>query len=112
MAKCLSNTVVFFISGDILICIFVIPLRIVHEYDVFWWSNTGCLLLVFLKYTPLFVNVNTVVLIAIAVVLPAKFAAFATPRNVKIHLVLVWVASFIEMIFPFAVVKVRKLLAV
>ena len=98
------------VAGDILMCIIVVPLRVVHVYNVFWWTRGSCIIYVVLKYTPLFVSMNTVVLIAIercvAVVLPAKFAAFASRRNVKIHLALVWSTALVEMIYPFAVVKV------
>ncbi|KAI0230952.1 hypothetical protein LSAT2_018676 [Lamellibrachia satsuma] len=94
-------------------CIIVVPLRVVHLYNVFWWIRASCIIYVVLKYTPLFVSMNTVVLIAIercvAVVLPAKFAAVASRSNVKIHLALVWLTALVEMIYPFAVVKTSRL---
>ncbi|KAI0217187.1 hypothetical protein LSAT2_030916 [Lamellibrachia satsuma] len=81
---------------------------------MFWWTRASCIIYVVLKYTPLFISMNTVVLIAIercvAVVLPAKFAAFASRRNVKIHLAVVWLTALVEMIYPFAVVKTSRLL--
>ena len=98
------------VSGDIMMCTIVTTLRLMHEYRVVWWSREGCIVHEVLKHGPLFVCINTIVLIAIercvAVVLPAKFSAFASPRNVKIQLGLVWLLALVELIFPMAIVKV------
>ncbi|KAI0230956.1 hypothetical protein LSAT2_018680 [Lamellibrachia satsuma] len=99
--------------ANILMCVIVVPLRIVHLYNVFWWTRASCIIYVVIRYTPLFVGMNTVVLIAIercvAVALPAKFAAFASRSNVKIQLALVWLTALVEMIYPFAIVNTAKL---
>ena len=101
----------FRISADILVCLLVIPLRIFDIYNVFTWSRFGCTFHVFLRYGIALVSLNTIVVIAIercvAVVLPAKFAALATPRNIKLHIALVWMAVLVELVYPFAIVKVR-----
>ena len=100
------------ISADLMMCLLTIPLQISDVYNVFTWTRFGCSVHVFLRYGIALVSLNTIVVIAIercvAVVLPAKFAALATPRNIKIHLALIWTAVVVEMIYPSAIVKVRS----
>ena len=106
---------VCYFPADLLVCAIVAPLKLADVYNVFSWNHPGCIFYVVLRYTPVFVCMNTVVLIAIerwvSSVLPAKSAAFANPRNVRMHLVLVWVALLVELLYPLDNVKVRILLS-
>ena len=91
-------------------CVFVIPLRAMDTYHVFSWTRGSCIIHVTIRYGFSLISLNTVVLIAIercvAVVLPAKFATFASSRNTKIHVALVWLMALAELIYPFEFVKV------
>ena len=91
-------------------CVFVIPLRAMDTYHVFSWTRTSCVIHVTIRYGFSLISLNTVVLIAVercvAVVLPAKFATFASSRNIKIHIALVWLVSLAELIYMFEFVTV------
>ena len=101
------GTVLF--TGDILMSCFLF-VRIIEGLNIDIWSATNCRIFVIVRYLPLYLGVNSIVLVAVerfvAIVLPMRFRAFVAPGMVKLQLTFVWLLTFVELIFPAYVVKV------
>ena len=101
------GTVLF--TGDILMSCFVL-VRILEGLHIDIWSVTDCRVFAIIRYLPLYLGINSIVLVAVerfvAIVLPTHFRAFVTPGMVKLQLMFVWLFTFVELIFIFYYVKV------
>ena len=101
------GTVLF--TGDILMSCFVL-VRILEGLHIDIWSVTDCRVFAIFRYLPLYLGINSIVLVAVerfvAIVLPTHFRAFVTPGMVKLQLMFVWLLTFVELIFIFYYVKV------
>ncbi|KAK2172170.1 hypothetical protein NP493_981g00020 [Ridgeia piscesae] len=95
--------------SDILMSCFISILVIQRLYPVVW-TPTTCRLNTVLHFLPLYLGINTIMLVAVerfvAITLPMHFRAFVTSRMVKLHLALAWLVTIIELIVPIIVVKV------
>ena len=96
-------------TGDVLMSCFV-SLRILGKFHINVWSAANCGLFVIVRYLPLYLGINSIMLVAIerfvAIVLPTRFRAFVAPDKVKLQLTFVWLLTFVELIFPAYCVKV------
>ncbi|KAI0220168.1 hypothetical protein LSAT2_028313 [Lamellibrachia satsuma] len=74
------------------------------------WSAIGCRSFAIVQYLPLYLGINSVILVAVerfvAIVLPTHFRAFVTPGMVKLQLTFVWLLTFVELTYPCYCVKV------
>ena len=101
------GTVLF--TGDILMSCYVWE-RIIARLQIDIWSDTDCRFFVIVHYLPLYLGINSIMLIAVerfvAIVLPTRFRAFVAPGMVKLQLTFVWLLTFVELIFPWFYIKV------
>ena len=101
------GTVLF--TGDILMSCFV-SVRIIANLQINIWSATDCRVYAIVRYLPLYLGINSIMLIAVerfvAIVLPTGFRAFVAPGMVKLQLTFVWLLTFVELIFPWYYIKV------
>ena len=78
-----------------------VPIRIIENNNVWTWTLPMCHAYLVLRYLPLFVNVNTIVLIAIerfvAIVLPTRFREFASERSVRLQVAAAWLVGVFEL---------------
>ena len=78
-----------------------VPIRIIESNNVWTWTLPKCHAYVVMRYLPLFVNVNTIVLIAIerfvAIVLPTQFREFASERSVRLQVAAAWIVALFEL---------------
>ncbi|KAI0232409.1 hypothetical protein LSAT2_017232, partial [Lamellibrachia satsuma] len=95
--------------GDILMSCFV-SARIIAKLHIDIWSATDCRVYVVFHYLPLYLGINSIMLVAVerfvAIVLPTRFRAFVAPGMVKLQLTFVWLLTFVELIFPWYYIKV------
>ncbi|KAI0226956.1 hypothetical protein LSAT2_022591, partial [Lamellibrachia satsuma] len=100
-------TVLF--TGDILMSCYVWE-RIIARLQIDIWSDIDCRFFVIVHYLPLYLGINSIMLIAVerfvAIVLPMRFRAFVAPGMVKLQLTFVWLLTFGELIFPWFYIKV------
>ena len=98
------------VTGDVLMSCFV-SLRVLGKFHVYVWSAANCGLFVIVRFLPLYLGINSIILVAVerfvAIVLPMRFRAFVAPGTVKLQLSFVWLLTFVELILPAVVVKVR-----
>ena len=96
-------------TGDILMSCFVL-VRIIEGLHIDIWSETDCRVFAIVRYLPLYLGINSIMLIAVerfvAIVLPTHFRAFVAPGRVKFQLTFVWLLTFVELIFPWYYVEV------
>ncbi|KAI0221051.1 hypothetical protein LSAT2_027526, partial [Lamellibrachia satsuma] len=101
------GTILF--TGDILMSCFVSE-RIITSLQINIWSETDCRIYAIVRYLPLYLGINSIMLIAVerfvAIVLPTRFRAFVAPGMVKLQLTFVWLLTFVELIFPWCYIKV------
>ncbi|KAI0241259.1 hypothetical protein LSAT2_031401, partial [Lamellibrachia satsuma] len=94
--------------SDVLMSCFV-SLRVLGKFHVYVWSAANCGLFVIVRYLPLYLGINSIILVAVerfvAIVLPTRFRAFVAPGMVKLQLTFVWLLTFVELILPAVVVK-------
>ncbi|KAI0237329.1 hypothetical protein LSAT2_012172 [Lamellibrachia satsuma] len=95
--------------SDILMSCFVL-VRIIEGLHIDIWSETDCRVFAIVRYLPLYLGINSIMLIAVerfvAIVLPTHFRAFVAPGKVKLQLTFVWLLTFVELIFPWYYVEV------
>ena len=96
-------------TGDILMSCKV-SIRIIARLHIDIWSATDCRFYVMVHYLPLYLGINSIMLVAVerfvAIVLPTRFRVFVAPGMVKLQLTLVWLLTFAELIFPWYYIKV------
>ncbi|KAI0226955.1 hypothetical protein LSAT2_022590 [Lamellibrachia satsuma] len=84
--------------------------RIIARLYIDIWSDADCRLFVIVHYLPLYLGINSIMLVSverfIAIVRPMRFRAFVAPGMVKLQLALVWLLTFVELIFPCYYIKV------
>ena len=88
-----------------------VPLRIMEYLRAdFWAPVVNCIIFVVVRYSPLYLGINTIMLVAVerfvAIVLPIHFRSFVAPDMVKLQLLFVWLLTLAEIIFPACVVNV------
>ena len=97
-------------TGDILMSCFVSE-RIITSLQINIWSETDCRIYAIVRYLPLYLGINSIMLIAVerfvAIVLPTRFRAFVAPGMVKLQLTFVWLLTFVELLVPAVVVNVN-----
>lgn len=90
------------LSADVLVCL-VIPIRVLDYEGVIWWYKITCFSYVFLRFMPIFVSINTMVLITIEryllFVKPHSFRIFTKQKNVLLQLAGVWSFSGCQCVF-------------
>ncbi|KAI0220017.1 hypothetical protein LSAT2_028448 [Lamellibrachia satsuma] len=95
-------------KSDILMSCFV-SVRIIANLQIEIWSATDCRVYAIVRYLPLYLGINSIMLIAVerfvAIVLPTRFRAFVAPGMVKLQLTFVWLLTFVELIFPWYYIK-------
>ncbi|KAI0235227.1 hypothetical protein LSAT2_014294, partial [Lamellibrachia satsuma] len=95
--------------SDILMSCFVL-VRILEGLHIDIWSATDCRIFVIVRYLPLYLGINSIMLVAIerfvAIVLPTRFRAFVAPGMVKLQLTFVWLLTIVDLIFPWFYVKI------
>ena len=96
-------------TGDILMSCYLSE-RIITKLQIDIWSDTDCGFYVIIHYLPRYLGINSIMLVAVerfvAIVLPMRFRAFVTPGRVKLQLTIVWLLTFVELIFPWYYIKV------
>ncbi|ELU06697.1 hypothetical protein CAPTEDRAFT_189329 [Capitella teleta] len=86
-------------SGDLMVSI-IVPIRIIDFEGILRWTLATCRLQTAIRYWPVFLSIDTMLLIAIerhvAVVRPLNFKRFVSRKNVFFQLVTVWLVSLVQ----------------
>ncbi|KAI0215743.1 hypothetical protein LSAT2_032192 [Lamellibrachia satsuma] len=95
--------------SDIFMSCFI-SLLVLNNIYQFTWSPIKCRFYLIIHYLPLYLGINSIMLIAVerfvAIVLPTRFRAFVVPGMVKLQLTFVWLLTCLELVMPLYVVRV------
>lgn len=89
----------------------IVPIRIIDFEGILRWTLATCRLQTAIRYWPVFLSIDTMLLIAIerhvAVVRPLNFKRFVSRKNVFFQLVTVWLVSLVQVSYLVVRSKVR-----